>query len=95
MHRRLLRVGVCNGNVAPAIRAKDILAKEGWDPQYGARPLKRAIQRHLEDPLARKVLGGEFPAGTKVVVDQGPTPEVLARADASVWAGAEAVDRAE
>jgi ATP-dependent Clp protease ATP-binding subunit ClpB len=58
-------------------RAKDLLAKEGWDPQYGARPLKRAIQRHLEDPLARKVLGGEFPPGTRVVVDVGPTGDLV------------------
>jgi ATP-dependent Clp protease ATP-binding subunit ClpB len=58
-------------------RAKDLLAKEGWDPQYGARPLKRAIQRHLEDPLARKVLGGEFPADTRVVIDVGPTGEIV------------------
>ncbi|HTB75797.1 MAG TPA: ATP-dependent chaperone ClpB [Polyangiaceae bacterium] len=57
-------------------RAKDVLAKEGWDPQYGARPLKRAIQRFLEDPLARKVLAGEFPPGTTVVVDRGPTGEL-------------------
>ena len=57
-------------------RAKDVLAKEGWDPQYGARPLKRAIQHLLEDPLARKVLGGEFPAGTRVVIDRGPTGEL-------------------
>ncbi len=57
-------------------RAKDVLAKEGWDPQYGARPLKRAIQRHLEDPLARKVLGGEFPPGTRVIVDAGPGGEL-------------------
>jgi ATP-dependent Clp protease ATP-binding subunit ClpB len=57
-------------------RAKDVLAKEGWDPQYGARPLKRAIQRSLEDPLARKVLGGEFPQGTRVVVDAGPSGEL-------------------
>jgi ATP-dependent Clp protease ATP-binding subunit ClpB len=57
-------------------RAKDVLAKEGWDPQYGARPLKRAIQRLLEDPLARKVLAGEFPPGTRVVVDRGPTGEL-------------------
>jgi ATP-dependent Clp protease ATP-binding subunit ClpB len=57
-------------------RAKDVLAKEGWDPQYGARPLKRAIQRTLEDPLARKVLAGEFPPGTRVVVDRGPTGEL-------------------
>jgi ATP-dependent Clp protease ATP-binding subunit ClpB len=51
--------------------AKDFLAKAGWDPQYGARPLKRAIQHSLEDPLARKVLAGEFPPGTTVVVDRG------------------------
>jgi ATP-dependent Clp protease ATP-binding subunit ClpB len=57
-------------------RAKDVLAKEGWDPQYGARPLKRAVQRYLEDPLARKVLAGEFPPGTKVVVDAGPGGEL-------------------
>jgi ATP-dependent Clp protease ATP-binding subunit ClpB len=48
--------------------AKDQLAEVGFDPQFGARPLKRAIQRHLEDPLARRVLAGEFPPGTNVVV---------------------------
>jgi ATP-dependent Clp protease ATP-binding subunit ClpB len=54
-----------------ADRAKDFLAQAGWDPQYGARPLKRAIQKHVEDPLARRVLGGEFPPGTRVLVDLG------------------------
>jgi ATP-dependent Clp protease ATP-binding subunit ClpB len=49
--------------------AKDHLAQLGWDPQYGARPLKRAIQKNLEDALAKKVLAGEFPAGTTVRVD--------------------------
>ena len=52
-------------------RAKDVLAELGWDPQYGARPLKRAIQKSLEDRLARSVLAGEFPLGTRVVVDRG------------------------
>ncbi len=51
-------------------RAKEFLAEAGWDVQYGARPLKRAIQKNLEDPLARKVLGGEFPPGTTVVADR-------------------------
>jgi ATP-dependent Clp protease ATP-binding subunit ClpB len=46
--------------------AKDHLADIGFDPQFGARPLKRAIQRYVEDPLARKVLAGEFAAGTRV-----------------------------
>jgi len=57
-------------------RAKDFLAQAGWDPQYGARPLKRAIQKNLEDSLARKVLAGEFPPGTRIVVDLGATGEL-------------------
>ena len=48
--------------------ARDLLAQIGFDPQFGARPLKRAIQRHLEDPLARRVLAGEFPTGSSIVV---------------------------
>jgi ATP-dependent Clp protease ATP-binding subunit ClpB len=50
--------------------AKDLLAEVGWDPQYGARPLKRAIQRYLEDPMARHVLAGDYPPGTHVVADR-------------------------
>jgi ATP-dependent Clp protease ATP-binding subunit ClpB len=61
-------------------RAKEFLAEAGWDPQYGARPLKRAIQRNLEDALARKVLAGEFPAGTRIVVDRGPSGELTFQA---------------
>jgi ATP-dependent Clp protease ATP-binding subunit ClpB len=57
-------------------RAKDFLAEVGWDPQYGARPLKRAIQKNLEDTLARKVLAGEFPSGTRIVVDRAPNGEL-------------------
>ena len=57
-------------------RAKDFLAEVGWDPQYGARPLKRAIQKNLEDTLARKVLAGEFPPGTRVVVDRSGNGEL-------------------
>jgi ATP-dependent Clp protease ATP-binding subunit ClpB len=50
-------------------RAKDFLAKEGFDPAYGARPLKRAIQRFIQDPLALKMLGGEFSEGDTIEVD--------------------------
>ncbi len=50
--------------------ALDFLAEAGWDPQYGARPLKRAIQKNLEDPLAKRVLSGDFPAGTTIGVDR-------------------------
>jgi ATP-dependent Clp protease ATP-binding subunit ClpB len=51
--------------------AKDYLAEVGWDPQYGARPLKRAIQKYLEDPLAKHVIAGEYPPGTHLLVDRG------------------------
>ncbi len=57
-------------------RAKDLLAEIGWDPQYGARPLKRAIQKNLEDALAKRVLAGEFPAGTRIVVDRAAGGEL-------------------
>jgi ATP-dependent Clp protease ATP-binding subunit ClpB len=49
--------------------ARDQLGKLGYDPVYGARPLKRVIQRHLVDPLARGLLQGEFSAGDHVRVD--------------------------
>ncbi len=51
--------------------AKDYLVEVGWDPQYGARPLKRAIQRNLEDPLAKHVIAGDFPPGTLLRVTRG------------------------
>ena len=47
------------------------LGEHGYDPVYGARPLKRAIQKYLQDPLALKVLSGEFTAGDTVVVNAG------------------------
>jgi ATP-dependent Clp protease ATP-binding subunit ClpB len=48
--------------------AKNLIAKEGYDPQFGARPLKRAIQDHLLDPLATKLLVGDFKAGDRIKV---------------------------
>jgi ATP-dependent Clp protease ATP-binding subunit ClpB len=51
--------------------AKELLAEAGWDPTYGARPLKRAIQRLLENPLALRLLEGEFTEGDVVRVDAG------------------------
>lgn len=49
--------------------AKEILVKEGFDPTYGARPLRRAIQKLIEDPLAEEMLKGTYKPGTTVVVD--------------------------
>jgi len=47
------------------------LAEAGYDPSFGARPLKRAIQRELQDPLALKILSGDFKEGDKIKVDRG------------------------
>jgi len=52
--------------------AKEFLAEAGWDPQFGARPLKRAIQKLVEDALARRVLEGAFSPGEVVYVDHDP-----------------------
>jgi ATP-dependent Clp protease ATP-binding subunit ClpB len=49
--------------------AKAHIAAEGFDPAYGARPIKRTIQKEILDPLAQKVLTGEFKEGDTVVVD--------------------------
>jgi ATP-dependent Clp protease ATP-binding subunit ClpA len=68
--------------------AKDRLIESGYDAAFGARPLKRAIQRELETPLARKIVAGEVKDGQKVKVDvRGDAmtfePESLANAVAS------------
>ena len=49
--------------------ARQLLAEEGYDPAFGARPLKRVIQQRIENPLATKLLDGEFGDGDTVVVD--------------------------
>jgi len=51
--------------------AKDLLVEKGWDPAMGARPLRRAIQRYIEDPLADFVLRAQVPAGSTVLVEPG------------------------
>jgi len=50
--------------------AREAVADAGYDPIYGARPLKRAIQRMIQDPLATKLLRGEFRAGDTILVDE-------------------------
>ena len=58
--------------------AKALLAKKGWDPQFGARPLRRAIQREVEDELAEALLRGTFTAGDKILAEVDPdNPEKL------------------
>jgi len=75
--------------VTPA--AAELLAREGYDRDFGARPLKRVIQRRVQDPLALKILEGEFAAGDTVVVDVGKKAEGLAfRKEAAKTAGVSA-----
>jgi ATP-dependent Clp protease ATP-binding subunit ClpB len=51
-------------------KARDWLGKVCYDPVYGARPLKRAVQKYLQDPLADKILAGEIPDGATVTVEE-------------------------
>jgi ATP-dependent Clp protease ATP-binding subunit ClpB len=62
--------------------ARVVLAEAGWDPTYGARPLKRAIQRLLENPLALRLLEGEFAEGDTIRVDAGDGGLVFEKAAA-------------
>ena len=55
--------------------AKDFLVEKGWDPAMGARPLRRAIQRYIEDPLADFVLRAELEPQATVLVDKAPEGE--------------------
>jgi ATP-dependent Clp protease ATP-binding subunit ClpB len=71
-----LQIGLLSGRLAErkltlelTDAARDLIADEGYDPAFGARPLKRLIQREIQDPLARKLLGGEVHDGDRVVVD--------------------------
>jgi len=64
-------------------RVLDLLGNAGFDPVYGARPLKRAIQEHLENPLAREILAGRFAAGDTVRVDAEGGKLVFRREPAS------------
>jgi ATP-dependent Clp protease ATP-binding subunit ClpC len=57
--------------------ATEFLVEHGYDESYGARPLKRAIQRYIEDPLSDKILMGEFATGAEIEIDVGSNGEEL------------------
>jgi ATP-dependent Clp protease ATP-binding subunit ClpA len=58
---------------------RDFLAKEGYAPDMGARPLRRAVQRYIEDPLSEEVLLGRFEEGDTIVVDLDENNQILFR----------------
>ncbi len=68
--------------------AKELLAELGWDPQYGARPLRRAIQRHLEDALAKRLLAGEFLPGETIFVGRSGSELTFTKSTAAGEANA-------
>jgi len=68
--------------------AKTLLFREGFDPAYGARPMKRAIQRLIQDPLALKLLDGEVKPGDTVIVDADPRSDEMKFVTETAKAGA-------
>jgi ATP-dependent Clp protease ATP-binding subunit ClpB len=74
---RLEKLGI-SLELTPAARER--LAREGYDPDYGARPLKRVIQREILDPLSMEILGGDYAEGDTVVADDGGTGIVFRKA---------------
>ena len=57
--------------------AQEFLVNKGYDQNYGARPLKRAIQKHIEDPLSERLLSGDITRGEEIEVDLAPEGDKL------------------
>jgi ATP-dependent Clp protease ATP-binding subunit ClpC len=74
LFERIISLGY---NVELTEKAKDFLSEKGFDPQYGARPLNRAIQKYLEDPVAEEILKGEMAEGSTIVADHDGKSEEL------------------
>jgi ATP-dependent Clp protease ATP-binding subunit ClpC len=71
------RISALGYNVELTDKAKDFLSEKGYDHQFGARPLNRAIQKYLEDPVAEEILKGEIEEGGTIVADYPGTGEEL------------------
>ena len=64
-------------SVSVSSEAKELLAEKGYDPQLGARPMRRVIQKVVENTIARKMLSGEASAGSTVLIDENTVRESL------------------
>jgi ATP-dependent Clp protease ATP-binding subunit ClpC len=71
------RILVLGYNIELTDKAKDFLSNKGYDPAYGARPLNRAIQKYLEDPVAEEILKGDVHQGDTIIADHDGKSEVL------------------
>jgi ATP-dependent Clp protease ATP-binding subunit ClpC len=69
-------------------KAKDFLVEKGYDPQYGARPMRRAVERFFEDPLAEEILKGVLTEGSMIQVTAGPDKLLFNQKAAAEGAGA-------
>jgi ATP-dependent Clp protease ATP-binding subunit ClpB len=69
--------------IAVSTASKDFLGQAGYDPVYGARPLKRSIQNYLETPLAKEILSGNYGPGDKITVDSGDHGLIFSHTKAS------------
>ncbi len=63
------RLAECNIEIVLSDAAKEYIAREGYDPVYGARPLKRFLQRRVETPLSRRLIAGEITDGSHITVE--------------------------
>ncbi|MDX9835199.1 MAG: AAA family ATPase, partial [Desulfobulbus sp.] len=72
IRRMALRLEEHKYKVTLTKEASQFLVETGYDPSYGARPLKRAIQRHIENPLALEILEGRFAEGDRILIDREP-----------------------
>ena len=84
MHHVQERLGEHGLNVELTPAARTWLANEGYDPAFGARPLRRALQKYIESPLSVKILQGEFAEGHTVLVDHNQEEGVNFRSPESV-----------
>jgi ATP-dependent Clp protease ATP-binding subunit ClpC len=77
MRRMLRRIEDLGYTIQITTKAKEFLAEKGFDADFGARPLQRALQKYLEEPLAEKVLEGTLKEGDKLKIDHKASSEVL------------------
>jgi ATP-dependent Clp protease ATP-binding subunit ClpC len=75
--RLIARITNIGYNISLTEKAKDFLSEKGYDQQYGARPLNRAIQKYVEDPLAEEILKGDVQEGDTIIVDYSGEGEAL------------------
>ena len=69
LHHLYNRINELGYNINITKKAKDFIIDKGWDAQFGARPLKRAIQKHVEDPLAEAIIKAKLHKGDNIIID--------------------------